>query len=412
MRRSSLKAEMRHTEVHMHLLLIATITNWCIANGWMWRTAIALRKLPAVPNLLAERYAAWLPATEQPLLCVIVPARNEGNAMEATLRSLLAVEHLNVEIIAVDDRSTDGTGAIMDRMAAEALACGKNLRVIHVEHLPEGWMGKTHAMALAARQTNAPWLLFTDGDVVFRNDSLSRAMQYVTQEQADHLVLFPTLILRAFGERMMISMFQTLALWAARPWRIPDPRAKRDYIGVGAFNLVRREVYTAIGGFETLRMEVLEDLRFGYQIKREGYRQRVAFGRDLIRIRWAEGALGIMRNLTKNFFAMFRFRPLLLLGACAGMAVVCIGPFAGLFGPFWMRLASLMMMAMLCQLYVYYQRFTGIGVYYVVLFPVATCLLLFTIVRSMVLTLVRGGVEWRGTRYPLKELRKHAGPLW
>lgn len=394
----------------MRIILTATIINWCIAGVWMWRTAVALRRLPTVPNLLAPRYAVPLPATGHPLLCVIVPARNEGKAVEATLRSLLAAEQLNVEIIAVNDRSTDGTGAIMDRVAAET--CGINLRVIHVKELPAGWMGKTHAMALAARQTNAPWLLFTDGDVVFRPDSLSRAMQYVTQARADHLVLFPTLILRTFGERMMISMFQSLALWASRPWRVPDPNAKRDYIGVGAFNLVRREVYTAIGGFEALRMEVLEDLRFGYEIKRQGYRQRVAFGRNLIRIRWAEGALGIMRNLTKNFFAMFRFRPLLLLGACAGMALVCIGPFIGFIGPFWMRLPSLLMVASLCLLYRYYRRFTGISVLYVLLFPVATCLLLFTIVRSMVLTIARGGVDWRGTRYPLEELRKYAGPLW
>lgn len=394
--------------------------NWLLALGWLWRVGAALRNLPRVPNLLDEKYAARARNAADNgaalVLSVIVPARNEAKAIEVTLQSLLAVEGLPLEIVAVDDRSTDDTGAIMDRVAEDAAAnhvVGRPvLRVHHVQDLPDGWMGKTHAMAMAARMTTAPLLLFTDGDVVFAKDSLARAVCFMQTERADHLVLVPTLILRSAGERMVISFLQAFSAWVARPWRVPDPSARHDFIGVGAFNLLRREVYDAVGGFESLRMEVLEDLRLGFKVKRAGYAQRVAFGKDLIRIRWAEGALGIIRNLTKNAFSIFRFRVGLLLIACLGMSVFTTVPFVGLFFGWPARLASLVSCGMILLIYRFYKQYSGTPVLYGFTFPLAGLLLVYATLRSLALTLVRGGVDWRGTLYPLRELRKHCGPLW
>jgi cellulose synthase/poly-beta-1,6-N-acetylglucosamine synthase-like glycosyltransferase len=273
--------------MHAHiLLLVLLILDWLIALAWAASTLIALRMLPRIPDLRDEKFATPLGLAQTPMISVIVPARNEEQDVEAGLRSLLALESVAIEIIAVDDRSSDSTGSIMDRMAIEASASGKTLRVLHVSELPAGWMGKTHAMALAARQATAPWLLFTDADIFFAKDTLARAINFAEAEQADHVVIFPTLILKTIGERMMIAFFQGIAALSSRFWRIPDPKTKES-IGVGAFNMVRADVYRAMGGFEALRMEVLEDLRFGFEVKRQGFRQRVAFGRDLVRVRWA-----------------------------------------------------------------------------------------------------------------------------
>jgi glycosyltransferase involved in cell wall biosynthesis len=359
-------------------------------------------------------------ASGAPALSVVVPARNEERAIEATLRSLLAVEGITIEIVAVDDRSTDATGSIMDRIAAEVasglIPTRHGLRVHHVEQLPEGWLGKTHAMAMAARMTTAPWLLFTDGDVFFRADSLARALGFAERDGADHLVVFPTLIFRSKGERMMLGFLQAFAVWTTRPWRVADRRARRDFLGIGAFNMIRRTVYDSIGGFEFLRMEVLEDMRLGYEVKHRGFAQRAAFGLNLVRIHWAEGVFGIMDNLTKNAFAIFRFRLSLLLAACCGVALICVFPFVGFllsaWASEWIELASLLVVATLLALYRFYQRFTGTSFLYAFTFPVPACLLLYAILRSMVLTLFRGGVVWRGTHYPLRELRKQCGPLW
>jgi GT2 family glycosyltransferase len=413
----------------MHLLTVASFFSWVVALAWTGRTLNALGKLRRVPNLLdlpaldlsaQGGLGVLLPSgfkapealpPVRPALTVIVPARNEAASIERTLRSLLE-QTVPVEIIAVDDRSEDATGAIMDRVAAEAVAGGRSLRVIHVEELPAGWMGKTHAMALAARQATTDWLLFTDGDILYRPDAIERTMRFAAKERADHVVLMPTLILKTMGERMMVSIFQSLSLWSWKPWKIADPKAKRDSIGVGAFNLMRTEVYRAVGGFEAQRLEVLEDLRLGFEIKWSGYRQRVVFGRGLISVHWAAGALGLVHNLTKNVFAVFRFRPLVLAGACAGLGVLCFGPLAGLFGPMAMVLASVLSLVMLWLLYFDTgRRFTGVSSFYFLTLPLAVVLLLYAMLRSMMVTLLRGGVTWRGTFYPLGELRKHAGPL-
>jgi glycosyltransferase involved in cell wall biosynthesis len=308
---------------------IVQVLDWVVALSWMTRVLVWRRMLPRVPDLTRTGYAHRGPAL--PSLSVIVPARNEAVSIAATLRSLVAADGVVLQIIAVDDRSTDQTGAIMESVAAsmagnEGGAAGKRLEVLRVAELPSGWLGKTHAMALAAQQATGEWLLFTDGDVLFHPDALRRALEYATCSGADHMVLLPTILLRSWGERMMVALLQVLSIWAIRPWRVPDPEAPRDAIGVGAFNLIRREVYNAVGGWEALRMEVLEDLTMGYRVKQRGYAQRVALGLDMVNVRWAQGALGVVENLTKNLFALFRFRPELVLGFCCGLAVFTLFP--------------------------------------------------------------------------------------
>jgi hypothetical protein len=166
---------------------------------------------------------------------------------------------------------------------------------------------------------------------------------------------------------------------------------------------------------------VLEDLRLGFEVKHQGYRQRIAFGRDLVRVRWAVGATGFIRNVTKNFFAVFRFRTLPAIVASAALAFLCLGPFLlSTILPFVGKSGShsasayfpaVLIAFMLLLLYRYYRRFTGISAFYTVTFPLAVCLLLYSIVRSVAVTLLRGGVRWRGTHYPLDELRRNSGPL-
>lgn len=383
---------------------------WFITIAWLWRILPALWMLPRIPNLLDQTHNVALEAAVWPSMTVVVPARNEAKSIEASLQSLLASDYPDLHIVAVDDRSTDATGIRMDDVAAGAVS--DRLRVLHVADLPPGWLGKPHAMAMAAEQTESDWLLFTDADVLFAPDAIRRAMAYATQSGADHMVIFPSLILQGIGEKMLIAFFQSVSALAARPWKIADPNAKRDYIGVGAFSLVRRSAYETLGGFTALRMEVLEDLRFGYLIKQHGFAQRAAFGKGMVRIRWAESAWGMLANLTKNLFSVFRFRPTVLLGASIGLFAMCITPFLALLfaGP--ARWAAMVALTALLLLNLHYWRQTRISPAYLALLPIAMLLFLFTLMRSMLLVFWRGGVLWRGTLYPLKELRREAGPLW
>jgi glycosyltransferase involved in cell wall biosynthesis len=397
------------------LFRMVQVLDWIIALSWTARVLVWRRMLPLVPNL---GQAGYPHAGPLPSMTVIVPARNEADNIAATLRSLLAAEGVKLQIVAVDDRSTDQTGAVMEAMAQIERDAGRQmlpvtlpvtLEVLHVTELPPGWLGKTHAMSLAAQQATGEWLLFTDADVVFHRDTLRRALEYAIWSSADHMVLLPTILMRGWGERMMISFLQVLSIWAVRPWRVPNPKAKRDSVGVGAFNMIRREVYDGLGGWESLRMEVLEDLTLGRHVKQKGYAQRVALGVDMVNVRWARGAFGVVDNLTKNLFALFRFRPEVVFAVVCGVSLFTLFPLlACLAGPalWWPTGVMLIALSLAYQLAGKYQHFSAAQM---LLFPAATFLLLYAMLRSMLLAIWRGGIVWRGTFYSLHDLRRRAG---
>lgn len=381
---------------------VLQIVAWTIALAWFAKAVTAARGLPTVADLL--RLAT--PSPSQPSLTVIVPAKNEQNDIVASLESLLAQDVQALQIIAVDDRSTDRTGNLMDDLAARSK---DRLRVLHIEHLPPGWLGKTHAMHVAALSAQTDYLLFTDADVTFRSDALSRALAYAETEHADHLVLAPTTIIRRWDEAGVLGLFQLMGLWAGRPWRVADPDA-RDAIGIGAFNMIRRDAYRTTGGFETLRLEIVEDLGLGRLVKRHGLRQRMAFGRGLVNLHWASGASGLVGVMTKNMFAGFRFSlPLLLLG-CLWLGAFCALPFPGIFFPLTLLPALLTILSMtIC--YRVLSPVTGISSWNVLLAPFAACVFIFTLLRSMLTTWRQRGVIWRGTFYPLAELKRALPPI-
>jgi len=345
-----------------------------------------------------------------PRVSIIVPARNEGEHIESALLSLLQLDYPDYEVIAIDDRSDDGTGAILDRLRTQweerREASHHLLKVLHISELPPGWLGKTHAMWQAGKQATGDWLLFTDADVVYRADALRRAMVYAERERADHLVLFPTMVMKSPGERMMIAFFQSQFVFARRPWKAADPKS-RDAIGVGAFNLIRRKVYQRIGGYERMRLEVLDDMRLGELVKQEGFRQRMAFGRGLLRLRWVFGAMGMVQNLTKNGFAILKYNVWFALLAIGGVLLLNVAPFVGvLFAPGSARLGFLAALATIALIYVGMSWYSDISPAYVVLHPIGAVLFCYALARSATLTLRHGGVDWRGTTYPLSELRK------
>ena len=382
------------------------ITGGVLGLVWFSRLADATLGMSKIADVSRPEWDLK-PATPQgnPRVSIIVPARNEEEDIAEALTRLLALDYDNYEVIAVDDRSTDRTGEIMDRIAASAEAHDR-LKIIHIDDLPPGWMGKTHAMWTAAQQASGNWLLFTDADVLFKPDALRRALAYAEAEPADHVVLLPRMILKRPSEKMMIAFFQTLFVFGHRPWKVADPKAK-DHIGVGAFNLVRRRVYDAIGSYERLRMEVLDDMKLGKVVKNAGYAQRNVFGGDLISVRWAKGARGVVRNLTKNFFAVMSFQWPRLLLSCFALAFLNLMPFLGIWlAHGWARLPYAVALASMFLIYVGVSWKSAVPSYYFVLHPLSTALFIYTMLLSMIVTLGRGGVVWRGTFYPLEELRK------
>ncbi len=393
---------------------VFVILSWALALAWCLQAVTALRGMTRLPDLTEiDASLPPLPTSACPQISVIVPACNEEATIEATLLSVLASTGLRLQVIAVDDRSTDRTGQYIDKLAAENAARGgtHSLEVLHICELPANWLGKPHAMSLAAQRAQAPWLLFTDGDVLFEPQALALALRQALASAADHQVLVPTLILESTGERAMLAAMQVLSQWTIRLWRVAD-RKNKDFIGVGGFNLIRREVYMQVGGFESLRMEVLDDLRLGWKLKRAGFAQQVVLGPGLVRIRWIEGALAVVRLVEKNGFAVYRYRVGITLLACLGIVLQAALPLAAMAAGGWTRLAGLVTYAAMALVYQANRRVTQVAPWHAVFFAPAAVLVAFAFLRSMFLTLARHGVEWRGTRYPLGELRRYAGRGW
>lgn len=353
-----------------------------------------------------------------PRVSIIVPARNEAEHVEAALLSLLQLDYPDYEVIAIDDRSDDATGVILDRLNMQWRERGElshhRLKVLHVSELPQGWLGKVHAMWKAAQQATGEWLLFTDADVVFRPDALHRAVLYAERERADHLVLFPTMVMKTMGERMMMAFFQSQFVFAHRPWKVADPKS-RDAMGVGAFNLVRSSAYEKIGTYAALRMAVLDDMMLGELVKQAGFRQRCVFGRDLLRLRWVVGTFGMVRGLTKNFFAILRFNLLFAIVAICGVLFINVGAFVGVWlAHGWAVIGYGVALLSIAAMYSGMASMSDISPLYFFLHPIGTLLFAFAMLRSMVVTLAQGGVEWRGTFYSLQELKQFEkkSPRW
>jgi len=371
---------------------------------------------------------------ECPALSVIVPACNEAAVIEPAMRSLLAIDYPHLEIIAVNDRSTDDTGIILERLANDHTSPVTALNVCTVKTLPPGWLGKNHALATGAAASRGEFLLFTDADVVFRPDALRRAAAAALDRKADHLVVAPGVILTGFWERLLVCYFAVMFSLRCRTWEIDDPDKPDSYIGIGAFNMVRRSAYDAIGGHERLRLEVADDLKLGKLLKQAGFRQLYVLGGDPVKVRWVEGLSGFVNGLTKNFFAGLEYEWTTVIGVTLFIGVAHILPAPGLFwGTRFSRLCCAGAMAAMMvavtpprrpespvgtrwpdELSTQQRALQGAWertartpwALFALCFPLAAGVWLYTMWRSAVLTEKRGGVEWRGTFYRLEDLKK------
>ena len=351
------------------------------------------------------RFLKDLPPLAGPLprVSILIPARNEERNLEEALRSVLALDYENLEIDVVDDRSTDRTGEILDRMAAVE----PRLRVVHVRELPPGWLGKNHALWLGAEKATGDFLLFTDADVVFEPSALRRAVGAMVTDRLDHLTASPEIARPSVLFELFIGAFSLFFALFTKPWKVKDPRSPH-HVGIGAFNLVRATAYRAAGGHRAIAMRPDDDLKLGKLLKSRGFRQEFVFGQGALRVEWYASVRELVQGLMKNAFSGVDYRVRVVVVATAMQLAVFVWPFVAIFLPIWsgptrwLNLASVLTLVALCWInapLAGVRRWHGVG------FPLATLLFLYILWRAMLLTLWRGGIDWRGTHYPLAELR-------
>lgn len=349
------------------------------------------------------RQLAEQPVFDGPLpkVSVVVPARNEERNIEEALKSLLAVDYDNMELLVVNDRSTDRTGEILDRLAATY----PRLRVVHLTELPPGWLGKNHALQLGAERATGEWLLFTDADIVFEPTALRRAIGFALERQLDHMAVAPATHMPGWLLQAIVTTFCYLFSLFARPWDASNPRSK-SHIGIGAFNLVRTDVFRRVGGMQPVAMRPDDDLKLGKLIKQSGYRQEFVNGRDMISVEWYPSIWDLVVGLEKNSFAVLEYSVPTVLLATGALLLTHVWPFVALlvtWGATW-RLNLIVALGLWFaaawsarEIRIPMNR--GLG------FPLGVFLICFINWRSMWLTLRQQGIRWRDTHYGLAELR-------
>lgn len=356
---------------------------------------IGLRKIEA---LEAEKSLE-----DGPLLSVIVAARNEAGQIKSSILSQLEQTYKNVEWILVNDRSTDSTGLLMDELQQE----DHRITVIHIEELPEGWLGKNNALYKGFLQASGRWLLFTDADVKFDKETFAKALHYFERHELDHLTAAPNLSANPFWLKSFIAFFMFGFSYFKRPWAANNPKSKVG-TGIGAFNLVSKEAYQSFGTHERVKMRPDDDLQLGMKMKKEGYRQRIVTALELIEVEWYGSLREAFVGLEKNTFAGLHYRVSMVLFAIFGVFITNVLPFITIFSSD--KTVALLSLGNILLSGIHYllviKKMTIFSPSMFLVLPVTALLFIYSIIRASLLTFKRGGIMWRGTIYKLSELRE------
>jgi hypothetical protein len=365
---------------------------WTFSALWHLRW---VRRLPALETFKALDQSASAPAR----CSVVIAARNEQARIEQTMRHLFAQRGVEAEFIVVDDRSTDSTSNILQQLAKR----DARLQVKRVDLLPEGWLGKCHACHVGAGAATGDWILFTDADCWLKPDVIARALRVAERDGADHITMTSGLAPGSVGLKASHLMFLiSLTNWFSGVNR----DRSNSFMGIGAFNLVRAVAYRQCGGYEALRLTVVDDMKLGLLLRRAGYRTRGFIGGDDVECHWGTTAWSTVKIMEKNYFAALDFRLGLALAGSAFVVLVSAilvlglmtGTAAGLAAAF-SPLSVILPAAILA-------RRLGwswpSAIYVPFMFP----LFLYSLLNSVFVTQRQGGVRWRDTFYPLDTLRK------
>ncbi len=339
-----------------------------------------------------------------PKISVIVPACNEEEGITDCLTSLLNQTYPHLEIVAINDRSTDSTGALMDKLATT----NEQLKIIHVTELPtnELWLGKNHALHLGSQQSTGEWIIFTDGDIVFEPQAVELAMSYCLEKELDHLAMTPDLVCPSFLFECFFNFFTIVFSASFRQWEASNPKSKR-YVGVGAFNMVKRPVYLATGGHDRLKNNVIDDMELGRIIKEQGNKQDVLLATKHLSVEWYDSTMAMLKGLEKNAFAGGNYKIIETVIGLFLLGFIVLSPYILLILSepasiaFWSNLATIGVIILVSALST---AGTGINPLVGVGYPLGMLLMFTAIARSAFVVLRDGGVTWRGTFYPLSEL--------
>ena len=359
---------------------------------WVMALARTLHNLSAVRRL--QRGAM---PEQAPLLSVVIPARNEQRAIDATVRAHLLSTYPNFEVLVVDDRSEDGTAGILESLG------DARLTVVRGEETPAGWLGKPWALHQGAQRARGSLLLFADADVHYEPEALGAAAAHLLRSDAALITLFPRMEMESFWERVLmptlgLTLFAYLPLWLSN-----RTRWHRLAIGGGTGNLVRRDRYERAGGHQALKDAVVDDIALARLIRIHGDRTEAVRAEDLVSLRMYHGLREIVQGFTKNIFAACgRNYAVALALAVLGILLHVVPYFLALAGD---RLA-MATVVVISIIRVVLFRALGYGLANALfLHPLGVTVWTWILIRSTWMTGIRRQLEWRGRTYDAQKTR-------
>jgi len=378
-----------------------------IAIVWIYTVLDMAIGMRSVPNL---DQVAPLAGPDFPRVSILFSARDEAAKLPAALASFLAIDYPNFEVIAVNDRSADATREILETAAMR----DSRLKVVHISDLPSGWLGKTHGLQTAFENATGEWLVFTDADVKFTPDVIRRVVALAIAQKLDHVPLMGFSEMSSVGEKILMSFFGLSFALGTKPWKKGKP-GSRFYFGVGAFQMVRRSAYIAVGEHNRLRMEVVDDVKVGKLMQNAGFASRPALCGKRVSVYWHHGVAATVRGTEKNFFATCQYKLSAAAGQVLALLLAVEFPWIALLVAYsWphnaLRSVALIGAAISVAIPLAIQSAVAtsfeLSPLYALSSPVGALLVAWMIIRSTYVTLKNGGVTWRDTFYPLDELKR------
>ena len=335
----------------------------------------------------------------QPSLAIIIAVRNEEADLENALQSVCNINYNNYSIIVVNDRSTDGTADILQGFIARY----PKLTVATVTTLPNGWLGKNNALYQGYLSSSEEWMLFTDADIVFHPDAINKALGYATRHQLDHLSILPEAISRSKMLNSVLATFGIMLMMNLKPWDAKKPKSK-GFVGIGAFNLVRRDAYKKIGTHARIKLRPDDDLKLGSIIKSAGLKQDVLGGSGYVCLEWYKNMKEFTNGLLKNSFA-FAGYSLAKSTVSTLMVLTCFAlplPVMLIFGSTLIRIIALVVIVF--QI-IYMVAVRPNKWWYAFMIPFASFIMAYVNSKSALITIKQGGIYWRDSFYPLAMLK-------
>ena len=346
---------------------------------------------------------------DAPLISVCIPARNEERNIRRCVEALLSQNYPNFEIIVLDDRSTDTTPLILEELSQR----DSRLRVIHGSDLPSGWAGKPHALYQAAASARGEWLCFVDADTFAAPDALASCYVKALETKADLFTIMTFQELGTFWEKVLMPLVMTALSVGFSPRKVNDP-IRRDAVANGQFIMIKRSVYDAIGGHESVKDQIVEDKAISERVKWNGYRLIIAEGYQMARTRMYTSLPQMWEGWTKNIYLGLRDTPSMLALGAFGATLSLI---AALFLPVWPLLGlawflngggvmalgviakSLIVWGALLWARANVSRGLGISRLYALTVPLGAGMFAAIMLTSAFKVLSGRGVTWKGRKY-------------